>query len=581
MVISNNNLIKNENTLKSSVCMNLNLLSNEFHQIEINSLTLNRTGQIEIGQSVEIEINYTLNCSDYFIVTQNWVDLSADPLNRTNLIYPVTNYKYNESFDIDPDRFDPDDIMNYTAIANIETLAMNGSLFGTSAISQEKIKILKANLECSIISDIPELIFSNEKLKFICKFFNEHNNKFVLKDKLININLYDFQFHLIQNVSKFTDSNGNLEILLDFDLGVPGTHHLYLNAENLVDYKDFTFYKTFDILDINSSFCVSVENESNLPVSTNFDNRLTQFNLESKFEGIFKWNSSFAGKYFEENVSSLHFYSNFTNPQIFGTYRFDIQGNLTNYNKTVIFPVYLSFNKRNLNKIQSTIRLNNHEEIEINQRYVDSLTGISEIYDFLIDFYLNIQNNWTKICSLSNHMGLISSKININDYLEFLNETIEIKLILNSSSYYSEELRHNYSIPKIYVGYSAYVKSSTNNEVNLQLFNKNGNFFSNQSLKIYINNGFYIEIITDDNGSCSFYAFASNYARLVSIQIIFDENPSYIPYIHYMDIIIIPNELNLIISNFGIFSSIFLILPFCFLIVKTQKNKNKMIDMKI
>lgn len=574
-------IIKPKNIINSPLNINLDQLTENYYNVDIHSLTLNRTGQIEIGQPLELEINYSINCSNYYIITQNWVDLLTEPINRNNLVYPAVNYKYNQTFYIDPERFDPNYDENYSAIANIEALAMNGSTFGTSAISQEKIKILKANLECKVLSKSPELIFSNEKLNFTCRFFNEHNDEFVLKNELIYLKLYDYQFNLIQNVSKPTDNEGNLKILLNFDLGVPGTHYLYLNTYNLVDYEDFSFYKTFEILNINTSFSVTADNSSNLSVSTNFDLRSTNLFLESNFEGIFKWSSSFQESYFESQNSSFIFKSNFINPEISGTYKFNIWGNLTNYNKIIEFPVYFQFHKRNLNLINSTILLNNHQEIEISLQYIDSLTQILENYNFLTDFYLKIQDNWTKICSMENNMGLINSKVKIDEFIDLLNNSIEIKLKINSSRYVFEEVHFEYYVPNIIVNFLSPIKSSTNNRISLQVLDKNGEVFSNQTLKIYVNDVFYENIQTDYFGNCSFNIFASNYNNYISIKIILDKNGSYIPFIYYLGIYVVPNEFSLIISNSGLIFSIFLVLPFCFVIVMTQKNKNKMEDMKI
>ena len=574
-------ITKVENRLKPLSNINLDQLTEYYYDVDIHSLTLNRTGQVEIGQALEIEINYSINCSDYYIITQNWVDLLTEPLNRTNLIYPAVNHKYNETIYIDPERFDPDFNKNYSAMSNIEVLAMNGSTFGKTAISQEKIKILKASLECTLLEEPPELIFSNEKLNFTCKFYNEHNDEFVLRNELVNVKLYDFQFNLIQNISKLTDNEGNLNIFLDFDLGVPGTYRLYLNTNDLVDYEDFSFSKTFNILDINDSFCITANNESELYVATNFDLRTTKICLESSYGGNFKWNSSFEEKYFEMQNSSLTFKSNFINPKNSGVYKFDIWGNLTDYNKIIQFPVYFKFLKRNLKIINSSFLLNNENEIEIFLKFLDNTSQILENYDFITELYLKVQDNWTKICSMANNMGIINSKVKINEFIHLLNNSIEIKLNSNSTSYIFKEIQYDYYIPNILINYVNPTKSLTNNIINLQVFDKNGNIFSNQTLKIYVNDAFYEKIQTDQLGNSSFNIFISNYYRFISIKIIFDENDCYIPYVHRLIIYIIPNEFNLIISNFGLISSVFLVLPFCFVMIKRQKNKNKMEDIKI
>ncbi|NHI92770.1 MAG: hypothetical protein EAX96_09745 [Candidatus Lokiarchaeota archaeon] len=580
IITVNNFVFKYNNHLKSSHFFNLGGLSEDFYNVEIYNLTLNRTGQIEIGQAVKMDIFYTLNCSDDYFITQNWIDLLSEPKNRTNLAHPVSNFSFTEIAYIDPERFDPDYEKNYTAIANIEIIAINGSIFGKTKHSQETIKLLKANLECSIISKIPNLIFSNEKLNFTCKLYNEHNQNFVFKNKMINVRLYDFQFKLIQNISKSTDDKGNLNLILNFDSGTPGTYHLYLNAFELTDYEDFSFYKSFNIIDINSSFIIRTENISESYVSTDFDERSTVMELESNFIGIFKWNSSFNEKFFVETNYSHHYKTNFINPKNSGSYRFDILGNLTNFNKIISFSYYLTFYKRNLSSIQSSIFFNNHNEIEIFQHYIDNLTKTSNDFDFFIDFFLKVNNNWICICSLNNNLGIIDSKINLNGYVENLNESFEFILKINSTSYFFEDLKFNYSIPKISMSYTNPMKSTTINHIFIELLNKNGTAFPYQDLKIFLNDNFYKSLITNYFGNCSFYLSVSNLDQVVNLKIIFSENLSYISYVHYFSIFIVPNELNVLISNFGIIFSIFLLIPFCVVLAKSQKNKNKMKDLK-
>lgn len=559
----------------------MNNLDDDYYFVKINSVSLNTSGQIEIGQEVEVIVNYTLNCSNNYILSQNWVDLTNDPLSRSNLVHPVSNYIYKEIFSIDPDRFDPDYEKNYSAICDIEHMTLNGSLFGITGISEEKLKIIKANLKNLLISDIPELIFSNEKLNLTFNFFNENNKDFVLKNQNINVKLYDSESHLVQNFSKLTDDKGNLNITLDFKLGTPGIFNLYLNALNLNDYNDFYDHRVLNVLNINSSFNVIIQNETNLYVSTDFDNRSTKILLVSNYEGIFKWNSSFASGNFQEFNSSLEFETCLNNPNVSGEYYVEILGDLLNYNKTVKIPFTINFQKRNLTMTNFSMYMNNRKEIKIYQKFFDNLTHFVDNYKFNTEFYIYNMGKWNFICSNNNDKGEIYSIINLNDYSGMLEEFLYFKLNISSNCYYFRDIIKNFSIPNFIVKFQDKMESSTKQLINIQLLKQDKTKFNNQPIKIYINDVFFVKLITDLDGNCSFELSTPSFNSIIQVELIFDNDETYIPYIYHFEVIIIPNEFNSFISNSGIIVSIFLILPFCFILVKNQKTKKKMSGLKI
>jgi len=575
------NSFQSKNFVNNDLNYDLFQSDEDYLDIKINYIALNKSGPIEIGQALEILINYTINCSDNYFVLENWVDITHPPLNMANLIYPKENNVLNLTCFIDPERFSPDGDTNFSAFSNIKILALDGTYFTRAATSTEKVQVLKADLETELISNVPDLIFSNEKLEISYKIFNEHNNNYSFKNQDINYELFDSELNLVQNGSKTTNEEGVLSLTLDFDKGRSGTYHLNLIANNLEDYHDYFFYNSFAVRDINSSFKLSIENESDLYASTFFDAINTPISLESEYEGIFEWNTGYENGIFTKSNSSMIFETSIKNFEYSGNVTFNVYGNLIDFNKSISFSKTLTFKRRSLILPTSSMAINNFGEIEINQQFLDNLTNKSFQFDFIAEYYIKVENQWNFLFSSKDYQGLIQKSIKNNSFTMLNMSQLILKVKINSLIYQFEQQLCNLSIPKLLVNYATVTKSSTSELINGTLFNEKGEVFENQLIKIVINNVFYKDIMTSINGTFSFEVSTSNFNDKINILLCFGSNFSYLSYNYYIIIDVQPNEFFTLISNSGLIFSIFLILPFCILLIQSQKGKNRMINLKI
>ena len=566
----------------SNLNSDLSKSNDEYFNININNISLNHSGPIEIGQSLEITINYTINCSSDYAITQNWVDLDIFPLNYTNLAFPCENNIFTTTVFIDPERFNPDPNRNYTGISNIYYFCENGSSNGIGECSQEEVQILKAELETELTSSIPDLIFSNEKLEISHKIFNQHNRDLVFKNQEIFFELYDSELTLIQNGSQLTDSEGILSITLDFEKGIPGTHQLHLLANNLNDYQNYFYSIPFNVLDINSYFDLTIENESALYVSTYYDSLNTRITLESNYDGVFNWNTSEDSGNFIEINSSRIFEAFLNNPERSSQITIDVNGFLVDFNKSMSISKNLSIIKRPLNLTYTSIEINNYGEIETRQEFSDSVSNNKSYqFDFTAEYYINLQNHWFFLYSSKDTNGLIQSKIKNNSFTLNNMTNLALKVKVNNNAYFIEQEICNLSIPKILVNHMIITESSTSNKINGTIYNENLEYFPDQKMEVIINNQLYKEISSNINGSFSFEFISSNFNDKIYVLLVLSSNSSYVPFNYYITIQVQPNEIKSLISNSGLLFSIFLVIPFCALLIQSQKRKNKMINLKI
>ncbi|MHA1312061.1 MAG: hypothetical protein ACTSQO_14185 [Candidatus Helarchaeota archaeon] len=492
--------------------------------IQIFNVILNKT-IIELGEGILINASYRIVLNPNWSIHHILFGIKSDRKLLGEYMQKICGNLVNisKTFYFDPYLINiSQDFYGYLEIVAFNDINPSNKVTIVNK-SLESIYFEKAHVNCEIIYQYPELIFSSDDTFFSFQFTNAINNTFAFSNEKV---LFELEGENISYYTRYTDEDGIINITLNTSKA--GTHlcYLYIYINETFVYLNYFKKYTFQITDESAAFHFSVDNADNLYVNTGFNDSFSNIEIHAfcNFNAKVYWNSSNGLIELTDKINN-NYYKTIKTPTFTCEFPInliavpEIPGNNLSITK------YYEIKKRPINIFYQILRhFTNQKAFMFNISILDNLTHNKIKYgNISISYYDFSVNNWSLInkINLKNNYDLPLWTIPENYNLSKIFFKIELK---NNSKFDNWSTMVNITPPILRSFQNTnFYPLSTNITLKYQLKFINGTPIINQSISIWIGNK-YLSLNTDSEGYIEFTYLTPAASVKIPVRILYEGN---------------------------------------------------------
>ncbi|MHA1268206.1 MAG: hypothetical protein ACTSPY_00345 [Candidatus Helarchaeota archaeon] len=397
-----------------------------FGIVEILNITLEKT-EMQVGESIIINATYNLIVNTGWKIEHIYLGIKNTKRYLCQSLPKIQGLSINVSRKF---FFEPEEInisLNYKGFMEIK-LYNETEPSSYVVIIDETIDDLifrKAFVEYELLEQDPEIIFSFDDTHMIFEFYNQNNNSFKYRNRLIAFDFVNYRENITLNYVFFTDNNGIIdEYINTSDLGC-GQIFLYFYFNETEVYRANLFLIELNIYNETECFNFSILNKHSIYANFGINDSFSQINLSAycSFNANISYTSTFSSGIFNK-FGQNDYFCNIQAPENAGNYTINTSATPIKPGSQLMISRVLEVKKRPL---------------MINFKY-----NRSKNYQSRINLFFLLTDNLTETVILNQNISIYYFNENLNNW-----SLIDIILVNRINMVYYWDLPFNFNSSKV------------------------------------------------------------------------------------------------------------------------------------